>query len=188
MKFSSVLAVSLTAFLGLAGCVSTAGPAPEPSPMDDSSSIEAPAVDGESAEAGEPASASDRAGLGQTLNIGGVDITVNSAETTDVDGLSSAPDEEVFLILDVTVANNSSDEIALSSLISFSLRGSDAYEYSVAIFVDTRGSLDTSVAPGDQLRGQIAYDVPSLDYYDFSVRPDLFGDTGVFRIQAGDIG
>ena len=187
MKVRLSTAFLLTGIIAITGCVSVSDTEPT-----------APAAQNvtpaDSAELGADESSSEtviggdnRASLGQTLTINGVDVTVNSAESKTVDALSSSPDEDLFLILDVSLVNNSQDEIALSSLISFSLRGSDAYEYSVAIFVDTKGSLDATVSPGDQLRGQIAYDVPNLDYYDFSVQPSIFGDRGVFRIAAEDI-
>lgn len=190
MKTGLALALSLATVLAVSGCVEvssddTSAPVAEEAPTGDSGSNESADSDESSQE--QPAATSDRAGVGQTLTISGVDVTVNSVETSTVDALSSSPDEEIYLIIDVTVVNNSSDDLALSSLLSFSLRGSDAYDYSVAIFVDTKGSLDTSVATGDQVRGQIAFDVPNLDHYDFSVQPTFFGDTGVFRILATDI-
>ena len=126
--------------------------------------------------------------MGDTITISNVDFTLNSAEASTEGQLSTSPDEDIFLILDLTVVNNSSDEIALSSIMSFSLKGSDSYEYDLALFVDTKGSLDTTVAPGSTVRGQIAFDVPELESYEFSVTPGLLSDNGYFKVMAGDIG
>lgn len=187
MKARLATVFSLAGVIAIAGCVSVSDTEPSAPAAQDVSSSDSAESGSDETSSESSSGSNDRAALGQTLTISGVDVTVNSAESTTVDALSSSPDEDLFLILDVSLVNNSADEIALSSLISFSLRGSDAYEYRVAIFVDTKGSLDATVAPGDQIRGQIAFDVPNLDYYDFSVQPAIFGDQGVFRIQATDI-
>jgi len=187
MTIRLAVALSVVSVLAVTGCVGVSSPEPAAPVVEEGSAGDADTGDNSEAGSEQPAASGDRASVGQTLTISGVDVTVNSVESSTVDSLSSSPSEDIYLIVDMTLVNNSSDEVALSSLLSFSLRGSDAYEYSVAIFVDTKGSLDTSVAPGDQVRGQIAFDVPNLDYYDLSVQPSLFGDKGVFRIVASDI-
>ena len=177
--------------LGISGCIVVENPdgtgALSSSPDIGASSQEATQDSGEPEAANKPAS-SDVAGMGDTITISNVDFTLNSAEASTEGQLATSPDEDMFLILDLTVVNNSSDEIALSSLLSFSLKGSDSYEYDLALFVETKGSLDTTVAPGSTVRGQIAFDVPELDSYEFSVTPGLLSDNGYFRVTAGEIG
>ena len=177
--------------LGISGCIVVENPdgtgALSSSPDIGASSQEATQDSGEPEAANKPAS-SDVAGVGDTITISNVDFTLNSAEASTEGQLATSPDEDMFLILDLTVVNNSSDEIALSSILSFSLKGSDSYEYDVALFVETKGSLDTTVAPGSTVRGQIAFDVPELDSYEFSVTPGLLSDNGYFRVTAGEIG
>lgn len=187
------VALAAALLLGVSGCIvvesaDETGQAISSSPSDsDTSSQEAPQDSGE-AEGAVEAASSGAAGMGDTITISNVDFTLNSAEASTEGQLSTSPDEDVFLILDLTVVNNSSDEIALSSIMSFSLKGSDSYEYDLALFADTKGSLDTTVAPGSTVRGQIAFDVPELDSYEFSVTPGLLSDNGYFKVMAGDIG
>ena len=177
--------------LSISGCIVVENPdgtgALSSSPDIGASSQEATQDSGEPEAANKPAS-SDVAGMGDTITISNVDFTLNSAEASTEGQLATSPDEDMFLILDLTVVNNSSDEIALSSIMSFSLKGSDSYEYDLALFVETKGSLDTTVAPGSTVRGQIAFDVPELDSYEFSVTPGLLSDNGYFRVTAGEIG
>jgi len=177
--------------LSISGCIVVENPdgtgALSSSPDIGASSQEATQDSGEPEAANKPAS-SDVAGMGDTITISNVDFTLNSAEASTEGQLATSPDEDMFLILDLTVVNNSSDEIALSSILSFSLKGSDSYEYDLALFVETKGSLDTTVAPGSTVRGQIAFDVPELDSYEFSVTPGLLSDNGYFRVTAGEIG
>lgn len=188
-------ALATLLLLGLSGCVvvdssdeSGATPSASSSSSDsDTSSEEATQDSGEPEAVVEPAS-SGMAGMGDTITISNVDFTLNSAGASTEGQLSTSPDEDIFLILDLTVVNNSSDEIALSSIMSFSLKGSDSYEYDLELFVETKGSLDTTVAPGSTVRGQIAFDVPELDSYEFSVTPGLLSDNGYFKVMASDIG
>ena len=188
-------ALATLLLLGLSGCVvvdssdeSGATPSASSSSSDsDTSSEEATQDSGEPEADVEPAS-SGMAGMGDTITISNVDFTLNSAEASTEGQLSTSPDEDIFLILDLTVVNNSSDEIALSSIMSFSLKGSDSYEYDLSLFVETKGSMDTTVAPGSTVRGQIAFDVPELDSYEFSVTPGLLSDNGYFKVMASDIG
>ena len=127
-------------------------------------------------------------GVGDTIDFGGVQYTLNSVTTVLEDGISSPPSEDVYLVLDLTISNTTSEEFISSSLLGFDIKGSDAYTYDLAIFVDTKGSLDVSIPAGDVARGQIAFDVPLLDSYRLSVTPDFFSDSGVFEILASDIG
>ena len=188
-------ALATLLLLGLSGCVvvdssdeSGATPSASSSSSDsDTSSEEATQDSGEPEAVVEPAT-SGMAGMGDTITISNVDFTLNSAEASTEGQLSTSPDEDIFLILDLTVVNNSSDEIALSSIMSFSLKGSDSYEYDLELFVETKGSLDTTVAPGSTVRGQIAFDVPELDSYEFAVTPGLLADNGYFKVMASDIG
>lgn len=127
-------------------------------------------------------------GVGDTIDFDGVEYTLNSVTTASEDITMSGPSEEIFLVLDLTIANNSSEEFSSSSLLSFDLKGSDAYTYDLAIFVDTKGSLDVAVPAGDVARGEIAFDVPQLDSYRLSVTTDFISDVQVFEILASDIG
>jgi hypothetical protein len=187
------VALAAALLLAVSGCIvvdspEETGQTTSSSSLDsDTSSQEATEDSGEAEAAVEPAD-SGMAGMGDTITISNVDFTLNSAEASTEGQLSTSPDEDIFLILDLTVVNNSSDEIALSSIMSFSLKGSDSYEYDLALFVDTKGSLDTTVAPGSTVRGQIAFDVPELDSYEFSVTPGLLSDNGYFKVIAGDNG
>ena len=141
----------------------------------------------EDASASEPTETSVEAGVGDTVTQDGVSMTVNSIRTTNEGSLGSGPDEETYLIVDATIENNSDDSLNLSSLLSFDLRGSDSYAYDVSIFVDTQGDLGGEVRPGSRLRGEIAYDVPLLDFYELSFEPSFFsGEPIMFVIYAED--
>ena len=128
-------------------------------------------------------------GVGDTITEDGFRITLNSVRTLDEAGFGSSPDNDLYLILDVTIENLEDEETNVSSILSLSLRGSDAYEYDQAIFVETKGSLDGSIRTGGKLRGEIAYDVPALNFYEFTYEHSFFGGSGVtFVINSSDLG
>lgn len=147
----------------------------------------------ESAEETEAASesaggSSSAASVGETVSVGDFEITVNSVETLSSGSLTE-PDNDFFLLIDATIANNSDEDESISSLLSFDLRGSDGFSYDIDIFAPEKGSLDGDVRAGGILRGQIAFDVEDLDYYDFTFEPSLFGnDQANFRINNSDLG
>lgn len=154
--------------------------------LDDAPSAESAAeTEAASESAGGSSSA---ASVGETVSVGDFEITVNSVETLSSGSLTD-PENDFFLLIDATVANNSDEDESISSLLSFDLRGSDGFSYDIDIFAPEKGSLDGDVRAGGILRGQIAFDVEDLDYYDFTFEPSLFGnDQATFRINNSDLG
>lgn len=180
----ALIAVAAVSVLFVSGCVA----ATDGDIQDTGSSQQEPTSAEESMEAGEIEVAPSSYGVGDTIDFGGIQYTLNSVTTVLEDSISSPPSEDVYLILDLTISNNTAEEFNSSSLISFDIKGSDAYTYDLAIFVDTKGSLDVAVPAADVARGQIAFDVPLLDSYRLSVTPDFLSDSGVFEIMSSDIG
>lgn len=187
LKFSSLLATAASILL-VSGCVVVAdeGAGDTGASQEEVASSEETYTE-ESTATEEVEVASSSYGVGDTIDFGGIQYTLNSVTTVLEDAISSPPTEDVYLVLDLTITNNTSEEFSSSSLISFDLKGSDAYTYDLAIFVDTRGSLDVSVPAGDVARGEIAFDVPLLDSYRLSVTPDFLTDSAVFEILSSDI-
>lgn len=187
LKFSSLLATAASILL-VSGCVVVAdeGAGDTGTSQEEVSTSEETSTE-ESTATEEVEVASSSYGVGDTIDFGGIQYTLNSVTTVLEDAISSPPSEDVYLVLDLTITNNTSEEFSSSSLISFDLKGSDAYTYDLAIFVDTRGSLDVSVPAGDVARGEIAFDVPLLDSYRLSVTPDFLTDSAVFEILSSDI-
>jgi len=86
-------------------------------------------------------------------------VTVNSVKTSQGDDVFQPKSGNTFLIVDVTVKNVSSQEQDLSSILQFTLKDSSGQKYDQTI-VDGATSPDGKIAAGDQLRGQLAYEVP----------------------------
>lgn len=127
------------------------------------------------------------AGVGKTISGDGYSITLNSARYSTADTFGVEPENGKYLILDVTIENSSEDENSISSLMSFTLQGSDAFEYDQSLTAKKKGSLDGDVKVGGKLRGEIAYDVPELEYFDFSFKNSIFSDSVSFQIKSNQI-
>lgn len=132
-------------------------------------------------------SAVQTATIGETISTDEFTITLNAAKFSRADILGSEPEYDAYLILDVTIENLSEEDNSISSLMSFTLQGSDSFDYSQSLTAKKKGNLDGDIKAGGKLRGQIAYDVSKLDSYEFSYRNSLFSDSVSFQIQSTEI-
>lgn len=130
------------------------------------------------------------ASIGDTITVREVEITLDAAEISQGVQYNAPGDGKVFLFLTFSVANNSKNEINLSSLIS-----TDAYvdDYStdiniMAVAASSESSLDGSVAPGKKMKGVLAYEVPEdFEIFEVSIQPDPFrSDTADFAVKNSD--
>jgi len=105
--------------------------------------------------------------IGDTIEVEpGLYLTVNDIRASVGDGFFEA--DGVYIIIDCTYENRSKKEANLSTLINLSVKDSDGYKYTVALFADTKGSLDGALAVGDKTRGEVAFDVPdgtTVEYF-----------------------
>jgi hypothetical protein len=126
-------------------------------------------------------------GVGDMATGDDFTVTLNSARSSRDDSFGG-PDNDFYLVVDLTIENTSTEESSVSSLASFEIKGSDLYKYDVGYFADVKGSLDGSILGGSKLRGEIAFDVPTLPFYEFSYTHDFFGETVTFLITESDLG
>jgi hypothetical protein len=101
--------------------------------------------------------------IGQATTIGHWQVTVNRATTSRGDHVFAPHAGEIFLIVDVTVQNDSSDPQLISSGLMFILKDSTGQAYNETI-TDIGRPLDGTVQVGDKLRGQIVYEVPAGEH------------------------
>ena len=111
--------------------------------------------------------------ISETLSGESSEITLNSVSFAESSQYFESEYGQ-FIVLNLTIQNTSEDSLSLSSLGSFELQGSDLYIYSQAFGVDTRGSLDSTLAPGASVRGEIAFDVPELDSFELRYTDNFF--------------
>lgn len=98
------------------------------------------------------------------------------------------PENDYFLLVDLTVENIGSETLSISSLMSFDLKDNNGEKGSLSFMLDAvKSSLDGDVMAGDKLKGQIAFDVKDSDVYYFYYF-DSLGDSPIkFVINKEDI-
>jgi hypothetical protein len=114
--------------------------------------------------------------VGQVVKVGDIwNVTVNSVKKSPGDAISQPKSGNIYLIIDVTMKNVSTQEQNVSSLVSFSLQDSTGQKYTETITdLSDIHAPDGKVEAGALLRGQLVYEVPaSLHAYMLSFQADF---------------
>lgn len=123
--------------------------------------------------------------VGETAAQNDIQITLVSAVESEGSEYVLPDSENVFLLLEFEIANNSSSDINISSLINF-----EAYcdDYSVtqdimglqAPEAEGKNQLDGAVSAGKKMNGVIAYQIPAgYKSFEVSVSPDFWSNKGI---------
>lgn len=101
--------------------------------------------------------------VGEKVELNNVITTLVGVEENTGSTFNKPTEGNVFLICEFEIENNSNEELAISSLMSF-----DAYcdDYSTnlsltAIVSSDKNQLDGTVAPGKKMKGIVGYEVPN---------------------------
>lgn len=98
------------------------------------------------------------------------------------------PENDYFLLIDLTLENNGDEEVSISSLMQFELKLPNGEKASQEYMLDAvKSSLDGSIMPNDLLKGQIAFDVSNEEYYYFYYQDGLLDDNIKFIINKNEI-
>ena len=124
-------------------------------------------------------------GIGETINFDGVHITLNGVRTSEGEEYFE-PDNDFFLILDLT-ADNTTDEAAnISTMLQMSLVDPNGYGQDMDIFADTKGSLDGEVGAGRKMAGEISFDVEDKEYFEFIFENPFSSGQAIWKINRAD--
>lgn len=135
--------------------------------------------------------------FGEVANVNNTKIKINSAKKImneclfEWDGSCQSynnPKNSFFLVIDLTIENNSKEDLNVSSMMSFQLKTTDGEkaEQSITLQAVTSG-LDGTIMPNDTLKGQIAYDVKESDQYYLYYEDSLLDSPIKFVINSSDI-
>jgi hypothetical protein len=135
--------------------------------------------------------------INETAVVNNTKISINSVKkiysecSWEYDGecySTTEPDNDYFLIIDLTLENIGDDEISVSSLIQFDLKMPNGEKANQEYMLDAiKSSLDGSIMSNDLLKGQIAFDVTDEDYYYFYYQDSILDDNIKFVINRSDI-
>lgn len=98
-------------------------------------------------------------GVNDTVEVKDYNFTVNGVRTTDGDSLSKAEEGKQWIFIDVTIENKSTEELAVSSLLSFKLKDGDGRDQDFVFTIDLDGQMDGSVLAGEKMSGEVAFSV-----------------------------
>lgn len=135
--------------------------------------------------------------IGETATVNNTKIKINSVKKVDKECLweyenscqsYNEPENDFFIVVDLTIENKGSEELSISSILSFNLKDSSGEKGKYALLTESINSqLDNSIMPGDLLKGQIAYDVKDSEKYYFYYSDSLLDNQIKFIINKNDI-
>ena len=111
--------------------------------------------------------------VGQAVSVGSVDLVTVTAVTTASSQPYRTPQAGYrYLLMQVTIKNTGTAEQVLSAL-NYTFRDTDGTTYS-QVYINSNTSPWGKVEPGQQLRGQLAYEVPTTQkHFTFAFEADL---------------
>ncbi len=122
--------------------------------------------------------------VGETASLKDVLVTLNGVTESEGSDFNMPSDGNVFLLCEFTIENNSSKDIAVSSIMSFEAYVDDfSINQSITGLLEKgdKNQLDGSVAAGKKMNGIIAYEAPK-DWKEIEVNftPDFWGKEMTF--------
>lgn len=102
-------------------------------------------------------------GVGESAELKDIVVTLVSVEESSGSQFNQPTDGNVFVICEFEIENNSSSEIAVSSLLSFAAYCDDySLNFSLTALLEkgNRNQLDGQIAAGKKMNGIIGYEVP----------------------------
>lgn len=124
-------------------------------------------------------------GVGETATINDVDITLVGAVESAGDDFFTPAEGNKFEILEFEIANNSDEEVAVSSIMCFEAYCDDysidvSYDGELAPEAEGKSTLDGTVAAEKKMNGIIAYEVPAdFERLEVDVNLDVCSDEAV---------
>ena len=120
--------------------------------------------------------------LGTIITADNCKFSLNSIRWESGDNMFLTPDSGTkWLVLDCTIQNTSNETIFFSTMLFFNLFDKAGYAQNLTVYAPRKGNLDTSIAPSQTVRGEVAYVVDeSASYWEFVFKPTVMGDDQFF--------
>ena len=132
-----------------------------------------------------------------TIDVKGVKIKINSITRKKEDCLlkvadkcssKQLPKEGEFLVINLTVSNESKETFNSSSVLSYELKDKDGHKGKQQIISSySPTTLDGTILANDKLTGNIVYDISINDSYNFYFKYDLLSEPIKITFKNTDI-
>ena len=116
--------------------------------------------------------------IGETAELKNIRATLVSVTESTGSQFNKPSDGKIFLLCEFSIENNSNNDIAVSSIISFEAYCDDySINQSVSALIGTdKTSLDGNIAAGKKMNGIIGYEVPAnWNHIEINFTPDFWG-------------
>lgn len=124
--------------------------------------------------------------LGSTIETeSGVTVKLVSLKTSKGQTYVK-PNGENFLLVGLEIVNDSDDEVAVSSLMSFDLSGESGTSYNVQPMFQVKSGLDGTIKAGRKMVGQIVFDISKDSLYYLTFKPSLMSEGVEFEFTSAD--
>lgn len=120
--------------------------------------------------------------VGDTVNFDGLEITLNEAYTSSGSDWET-PENDQYVILDLTIENTTDETANVSTLLQMSMQDEASYNYDIALYTETKGSLDGEVGAGRDMRGEVAFDVDQSGVYEFIFEDPFASGQAIWTIE-----
>lgn len=127
--------------------------------------------------------------IGDTVKMGDLVFTLNTARWDSGDEFFAPDEGERWLVLDCTIENQADESTSISSMLMFSLYDEEHYSCNQEFVADLRGSLDGELGPGRKMSGEIAFSVSEEhSTWEFIFEPNVFGfGQAIFKVNEEDV-
>ena len=126
---------------------------------------------------------------GDTAELKNIIVTLNSVKTNKGGQYISPEDGNVFVVCSFEIENQTNEDLAISSLLSFEAYADD-YKVSISIPAMSSSSeiqLDGSVASGKKMSGVVGYEVPEdWETFEISYSPGIWSSSKITFVVPRD--
>ncbi|MEY8508416.1 DUF4352 domain-containing protein [Lachnospiraceae bacterium 42-17] len=161
-----IIAVVIIGIIGAAA----GGKDDKPSKVGDVKSTKEQQNNGESSDSTESQEKETVFRLGEIAELNGVQVTMTDFIESVGSEFNTPTEGNVFALAEFEITNNSDEELAISSMLSFEAYADDyALNYSLTALLEKDGNqLDGTIAPGKKLKGWIGWEV-AQDYQNVEI-------------------
>lgn len=181
------IVVVLVVAIALANAGSQSSKGNTPAPATQTSSQSQSSQPNSQSQSSQPEQSAGDHKIGDPVTLDGWTVTVNSVKRSSGDGDFNVPKTgNVYLLIDVTVVNNTGQSQTASSDLQFSFKDSTGQSYTTALDTAAPASPDGTIANGGKVRGTIVYEVPqSMHAWELDFQPGMFsGDQATWSLTA----
>lgn len=121
--------------------------------------------------------------VGETAQLNDVQVCLVGVTESTGSSFNKPTEENVFVLCEFNITNNSNEDLAVSSMMSFEAYCDDytcSFSFGALLEKGNKNQLDGTVAAGKKLNGVIGYEVPeNWKELEISFTPDVWSSKDI---------